>query len=354
VNHATVLAKRRAVGVTVRFLPWLDLLQPLALAVSLALGGYLVPSGDIALGVVVASTLLVACIFEPVALLGEMAHLVQSSAAAFAKVEGFLAERPVLQEADGAVESPTGAGRVQLTRVSLQYAPGGPYAVRDIDLDIEPGSRVALVGHSGAGKSTVASLIARLYDPTQGQVLLDGADLRSLRVAGMRRRVVLMVQEGFLFPGTVADNIALARPGTRRADVDRVCLELGVQERFDALPHGLDTQLGERGAGLSAGQRQLVALARALVAAPDVLVLDEASANLDPATDLLVEQALGRLMQGRTSIVIAHRVRTALRADRVVLLDAGRVAEDGAPDELLARGGSFGRWMAATEKAVAR
>ncbi|HEX9767081.1 MAG TPA: ATP-binding cassette domain-containing protein, partial [Nitriliruptorales bacterium] len=197
----------------------------------------------------------------------------------------------------------------------------------------------------GAGKSTLAKLVARFYDPTAGTVAVDGQDLRDVTGVSLRGAVALVPQEGFLFDGTIAENIALACEGCTREDVERACEALGIARRMRALPDGLDTEVSTGGHTLSSGQRQLVALARALVLSPHVLILDEATSNLDPATDALVEEAMETLLAGRTALIIAHRVETAMRTDRVVMLRDGEIVEDGTPDELLARGGVFADWV---------
>jgi ATP-binding cassette subfamily B protein len=211
----------------------------------------------------------------------------------------------------------------------------------DVSLVIEPGERLALVGPTGAGKSTLAKLVARLYDPTVGHVTFGGVDLRDATLRSLRDRIVVVPQEGFLFNGTVRDNIRLARSGASDTEVEQALRDVGVYDRFASLPDGLDTEVRERGSRLSAGEKQLVSLARAALVDPALLVLDEATSSLDPGTELLVEQAMGKLMEGRTVVVIAHRMSTAERSDRVGVVNDGRLQELGTHDELVAANGQY-------------
>ena len=236
--------------------------------------------------------------------------------------------------------------------MTFRYAPDARPAVADLDLTVRAGERIAVVGTSGAGKSTLAKLVGRFYDPTAGIVVIDGQDLRTVQSESLRRHVIVVPQEGFLFDGTIADNITLGRPGASRAEVDAACRALGFAEVLARIPGGLDARVANRGLTLSSGQRQLVALARTFLADPSVVVLDEATSNLDPATDALVETALSGLLASRTAIVIAHRVGTALRADRVIVMEHGVVVEQGPPEALAASEGPFARWVAAARAAI--
>jgi ATP-binding cassette subfamily B protein len=224
--------------------------------------------------------------------------------------------------------------------VSYAY-PGGPTVLHDVDLTIEPGSRVAVVGETGSGKTTFAKLLTRLMDPTTGRVLIDGVDLRGVRFASLRERVVLVPQDGFLFDDTLLANIRFARPATSEEDVRLALTELGLTDWLDGLPHGLQTRVGQRGESLSAGERQLVALARAYVADPDLLVLDEATSAVDPATEVRIQRALDGLTRGRTAISIAHRLSTAEAADEVLVVDAGCVVQRGSHAELVRQDGPY-------------
>jgi len=228
---------------------------------------------------------------------------------------------------------------------TFAYA-GGPPVLTDVALTISVGERLALVGPTGAGKSTLAKLIARMYDPVGGRVTFGGVDLRDATLASLRQRVVVVPQEGFLFNGTIRDNVRVGRPGASDADVEDALAELGILERFKALPDGLETEVRERGSRLSAGERQLVSLARAALADPALLILDEATSNLDPGTERAVELALEQLTDERTVIVVAHRLSTAARADRVAVVDAGRLVELGTHEELVDREGRYARLFA--------
>jgi ATP-binding cassette subfamily B protein len=242
-------------------------------------------------------------------------------------------------ERTGAVDLPE-RGAITVAGVGFAYA-GGPPVLRDVDLEIPVGMRLALVGPTGAGKSTLAKLIARLYDPTEGSVRYAGIDLRDATKRSLRQRVVVVPQEGFLFNGTIMENVRLARAGATDAEVLEALDAIGVRERFALLPEGLDTEVRERGSRLSAGEKQLVSLARAALADPAVLVLDEATSSLDPGTEVVVEEAMTRLMEGRTVIVIAHRLSTAERADVVGVVADGRLLELGTHDDLVAQGDRY-------------
>jgi ATP-binding cassette subfamily B protein len=245
-------------------------------------------------------------------------------------------------------------GSTVLAGVSFAYG-DGPRVLHDVDLEIPAGQRIALVGPTGAGKSTLAKLVARLYDPSEGTVAFGGVDLRDATMRSVRDRIVVVPQEGFLFSGTIRENVRLVRPDASDEEVERALADLGCLERFAGRPGGLGAPVRTRGSALSAGERQLVSLARVALADPAVLVLDEATSNLDPGSERLVEAALDRLAQGRTTIVIAHRLSTAERADRVLVVTGGRVVEDGTHRELAARGGYYSAlyrsWLASASAA---
>ena len=327
-------------------------MNPVALAIIIGYGAVLADRGEIQVGTVIAFTLLLTRLFEPIEQFIELTSLLQTAGAAFSRTFGFLDRAPALVDEPDAAQFTRGPGRIELDHVTFRYAPGAPPAVADLDLVVAAGERIAVVGTSGAGKSTLAKLIGRFYDPTEGTIRIDGQDLRHLQSPSLRRDVVVVPQEGFLFDGTIATNVALGRPGAGRAEVEHACHEIGFQDAIDRIPGGLDAPVANRGLTLSSGQRQLVALARAFLADPSVIVLDEATSNLDPATDALVEHALAQLLAGRTAIVIAHRVPTALRAERVVVLEHGRVVEAGPPGQLAAAGGAFARWVRAALASV--
>jgi len=265
--------------------------------------------------------------------------MVQSATAALHKLYGLIDEEIEIDEPDGGVDVPSGKPIV-LDGVTFGYAGGEP-VLSDVDIEIAPGERIAFVGPTGAGKSTMAKLIARFYDPTGGQVRIGDVDLRNIHLRSLREQVVVVPQEGYLFTGTIADNIRVARPDASDDEVRDAVARIGVLDRFAQLPEGLATEVRERGSRLSAGEKQLVSLARAALADPSVLILDEATSSVDPGTEAAVEVAMESLMQDRTVIAIAHRLSTSERCDRVAVVSDGRLVELGSHDELVAAGGDY-------------
>jgi len=347
-NRALFESHRYSIRVSTWYFGLVEAAGVIATALAIGIGGWLVERGDVTIGTVIAFVLLLAQLFEPVQQLSQLYNTVQSSAASLDKLFTILDTEPDLL--DGPDELPE-RGDVALTGVGFRY-PGTSQAVlSDVDLVVGDGERLAVVGPTGAGKSTVAKLVARLYDPTEGSVSFGGVDLRDARLTQLRERVVVVPQEGFLFGGTIADNIRIARADATDAEIRSALEAIGALERFDAFPEGLHTEVRERGSRLSAGERQLVSLARAALVDPAVLVLDEATSSLDPGTELIVERALDRLMSGRTSIVVAHRLTTVQRADRIAVVDGGRLAELGTHDELVELGGRYAALAAAWEAA---
>ncbi len=292
--------------------------------------------------------------FQPIINLSNTYNQMQSAAAAMGKLFRLMDTEPTVVAPDGGGrELPEVAGEVVFDGVSFSYDGVTP-VLQDIDLVIAPGERVAVVGETGAGKSTLARLALRFYDPTRGAVRLDGVDLRDLGTAERARHVVLIPQEGFLFNGTLRDNLRYARPDAGDDELWEVCRTIGIDGWVHGLPERLDTLVRERGGRFSAGERQLVALARALVADPEVIVLDEATSNLDPETEAKVERALATLLEGRTAIVIAHRLRTAERSDRVLMVDAGRVIADGRHDDLVGASPEYAELVSVWERGILR
>ena len=309
-------------------------------AAVLFIGGERVIHTDIKVGVLIAFLLYMRRFFEPVQELAQFYNAFQSAAAALEKLSGVLDEAPAVAEPQHPVHLENAAGDVRFEGVRFHYREDRP-VLPQMDLEIPAGQTVALVGETGAGKTTVARLIARFYDPTGGRVLLDGIDLRDLGVDDLRRAVVTVTQENFLFSGSVADNIEFGRPGASRAEIIAAAEAIGAHGFISALPDGYDTDVRKRGGRLSAGQRQLVSFARAFLADPHVLILDEATSSLDIPSERLVQHALRTLLADRTAVIIAHRLSTVEIADRVLVIDGGRIVEDGAPADLIHGGGRY-------------
>jgi ATP-binding cassette subfamily B protein len=309
-------------------------------ALIVGVGGWLVHQGTVSLGTVVAFVLLLANLFDPVQQLSQLYNTLQSAAAALHKLFGILDAVPDVNESESPVSLPA-TGDVEVRDISFTYASGSQPALSNVSVTLTAGTRLALVGPTGAGKSTLAKLMARLYDPQTGQVLFGGVDLRDASLEDLRKRIVVIPQEGFLFDGSVRDNLLIARPDATEDMLLGALNNLGLRERFESLPEGLDTQVRERGSRLSAGERQLVALSRAALVDPAVLVLDEATSNLDPGTEMLIEAALEKLMAGRSVIVVAHRLSTVQRADKIAVVSDARISEIGTHDELIAMGGHY-------------
>jgi ABC-type multidrug transport system fused ATPase/permease subunit len=315
--------------------PGIRALGNITMAVTLLYGSYRVLGGSTTLGVLAAFLLYLRRFFEPMQDLAQFFNVFQAAAAGLEKLSGVLEERPLVAEPapSASVDLSAPAGEVRFDAVRFGYRKA--VVLPDFDLVIPAGQTVALVGETGAGKTTVARLIARFYDPDEGRVSLDGADVRSLLDASLRRAVVMVTQESFLFSGTVADNIAFGRPTASRSEIADAARAIGAHEFITALPDGYDTDVRKRGGRLSAGQRQLVAFARAFLADPRVLILDEATSSLDLPSERLVQRALRTLLADRTAVIIAHRLSTVEIADRVLVIDAGRIVEDGAPADLV-------------------
>jgi ATP-binding cassette, subfamily B, bacterial len=376
-NHAERAAHRRTIALASIFFPGIEFLGTAATVVVLGVGGRRVLGADLELGTLAAFLLYLRNLFDPVQQLSELYDTFQSATAGAERVGAVLAERPSVREAADPVPLPDPRGEVRLEGVRFAYGGGsgrrgpgnpegvprsiepppdppvdglGPEVLHEVDLHVPAGTTLALIGPTGAGKSTVAKLIARFYDPAAGRVTLDGIDLRRVRLADLRQAMGYVPQEGFLFSGSVADNIRFGRPEATRAEVEAAARAVGADQVIAALPNGYDTEVGERGALLAAGERQLVAFARAWIADPALLILDEATSHLDVVTEERVRRALRRLRRGRTTVLIAHRLSSVADADQVAVVEAGRVVEAGPPDQLLTRGGQFAdlyaRWLA--------
>ncbi len=309
-----------------------------ATALIVGVGGWLYTRDMVSVGTIIATVLLFAQLFEPVQQLSQLYNTVQSSAASLHKLFGILDTEPDVL--DGDLDLPA-SGALVVDGIGFRYPETVTPVLSDVSITVADGERLALVGPTGAGKSTLAKLMARLYDPTSGTITFGGVDLRDATLASLRNRVVVVPQEGFLFGGTIADNVRIARWEATDDEVRAAFDAIGALERFDEFPEGIHTEVRERGSRLSAGERQLVSLARAALVDPAVLVLDEATSNLDPGTEYIVERALDKLMTGRTTIVVAHRLSTIQRADRIAVIDRGRLVELGDHAELVALGGRY-------------
>jgi ATP-binding cassette, subfamily B, bacterial len=341
-SRAQVSAWRRISLVNIGFFPMIAFAQSLALSAVLVFGGYLHRHGRVSVGTVVAFALYLISLFDPVARLGDWFSEFQSGRAALAKIVGLL-DTPVTV-AGGSTSLPA-AGELVADGLTFAYSGGRP-AVEGVSLRVGFGEHLALVGATGAGKSTLAKLLVRAYDANEGNVSFGGIDLREAPLDDLRRRLVFVPQEGHLFSGTIAENISLAQPGASDGEVRQALRAIGALERFESLPDGLATDVRSRGVRLSSGERQLVSLARVAIADPAVIVLDEATSSLDPQTEAAVEQALAAVAKGRTVITIAHRLSTAERADRVALMEQGRLIEIASHDELVAQGERYARLWA--------
>jgi ATP-binding cassette subfamily B protein len=311
----------------------------------LGFGGYMFLHNEINLGALTAFFLYVNRFFAPIQLLTQQYNTFQQGRASVFKLRDLLETEPSVKEAPDATELPPIRGEIRFDHVSFGYDPAVP-VLHDVDLTIEPGETVAFVGATGAGKSTMAKLVTRFYDPTAGRVLIDGHDLTRVTLESLRSQLGVVPQEPFLFAGTIRDNISFARPGAPDDEVWNAVHQVGLEELVHRMPYGLDTPVHERGQSLSSGERQLIALGRAFMAEPRVLVLDEATSNLDLKSETLVETALDVLLEGRTAVLIAHRLSTAMRADRIVVVGDGRLLEVGSHDELVALGGHYAEMYA--------
>ena len=322
------------------FFPGIELLGAVAMASILWVGGRMIADNDLLIGTLVSAVFLLNLIFQPLQELSDLYGQVQSAGAAMEKISSVLDAEPDIRDAPNAVRLPI-EGDVRIDHVTFAY--GAEPVLHAIDIHVPAGGCLALVGESGGGKSTTAKLVGRFYDPDDGAIRIDGHDLRQLELRSYRRQLGVVLQDPFLFAGTIADNIRFAHPEATDAEVEDVARAVGIDRIARRFDEGLLHAVREGGSGLSAGERQLISIARALLADPRILIFDEATSNIDRPTEILIERALDRLLRGRTSIIIAHRLATVRRADEILVVEHGRITQSGRFDELLASDGPFRR-----------
>jgi ATP-binding cassette subfamily B protein len=342
-NEENRAANMRTVNLNAAYFPSVELMSALVTAAILLYGGLQAIDGNVTVGVLVAFIAALTNFFDPIQQLSQLYTTYQAGMAALDKIFELLDVEPELTDRPDAIALPRLRGELEFQGVSFAYSAEGEKALDGVDLHVPAGQTVALVGSTGAGKSTFAKLVARFYDPTEGRVLVDGHDLRDVQARSLRAQMGIVPQEAFLFSGSILDNLAFGRPDATLEDVEAAARAVGAHDFIAALEHGYHTEVGERGIQLSAGQRQLVAFTRALIADPRILVLDEATSNVDIHTEARIEQGLRRLLAGRTAIVIAHRLSTIRRAGHIVVLDHGRIVEEGTHTELLEGEGAYWR-----------
>lgn len=309
-------------------------------AIVLLIGGKMVLNGDLSIGELTAFLLFLTSFFAPIQSLVQLYNQYQQGSASIEKLRELLSTAPSVPEKENAVEIKKVIGHIELKSINFSYEKNKPI-LKDVSLVVEPGEVIALVGPTGAGKSTIAKLISRFYDPDEGELLVDGYDLRDVQIESLRKQIAVVPQEPFLFNGSIKENVIFARPFANEKDIEEACDAVGLTGLISRLPNGIDSAIHERGASLSAGERQLLALARAFLCQPRLLILDEATSNLDLLSESSIERALDNLLEGRTSIIVAHRIATAMKADRIAVVDDGSIIEIGTHEELVQLSGKY-------------